>query len=99
MAISSLRFGSIGRNVLILATCQGLLFSINTVFALVSGLVGASLAPDPALATVPLGLFIAGAALSTYPASLLMGRIGRRPGFLIGASVGFYGGVLGAWAV
>lgn len=91
--------GIIGKNVLILAACQGLLFSINTVFAMVSGLVGASLAPDPALATVPLGLFIAGAALSTYPASLLMGRIGRRTGFLIGASIGFYGGVLGAWAV
>ena len=66
---------------------------------MVSGLVGASLAPDPSLATVPLGLFIAGAAFSTYPASMLMGRIGRRTGFLIGASIGFYGGVLGAWAV
>ena len=88
-----------GRNVLILATCQGLLFSINTAFAMVSGLVGATLASDPSLATVPLGLFITGAALSTYPASLLMGRIGRRLGFLIGAAVGFYGGVLGAWSV
>lgn len=99
MTIRSLRIGRTGRNITILATCQGLLFSINTVFAMVSGLVGASLAPDPSLATVPLGLFIAGAAFSTYPASMLMGRIGRRTGFLIGASIGFYGGVLGAWAV
>ena len=99
MLLDRPRIGRAGKNVLILATCQGLLFSINTVFAMVSGLVGATLAPDPSLATVPLGLFITGAALSTYPASLLMGRIGRRLGFLIGASVGFYGGVLGAWAV
>jgi len=94
-----LRFGRAGKNVLVLATCQGLLFSINTVFAMVSGLVGATLAPDPALATVPLGLFITGAALTTYPASILMGHIGRRAGFMIGAAIGFYGGVLGAWAV
>ena len=93
------RFGRSGKNVLVLATCQGLLFSINTIFAMVSGLVGATLASDPALATVPLGLFITGAALTTYPASILMGRIGRRAGFMIGAAIGFYGGVLGAWAV
>ena len=99
MLLDRPRFGRAGKNVLILAICQGLLFSINTVFAMVSGLVGATLAPDPSLATVPLGLFITGAALSTFPASLLMGRIGRRFGFLIGASVGFYGGVLGAYAV
>ena len=99
MLLDRLRFGRAGKNVLVLATCQGLLFSINTVFAMVSGLVGATLAPDPALATVPLGLFITGAALTTYPASILMGRIGRRAGFLIGAAIGFYGGVLGAWAV
>ena len=84
MLLERLRFGKAGKNVLVLATYQGLLFSINTVFAMVSGLVGATLAPDPALATVPLGLFITGAALTTYPASILMGRIGRRAGFLIG---------------
>ena len=99
MAFARLRLGGMGRNLLILATCQGLLFSINTAFVMVSGLVGAALAPDPSLATVPLGLFVTGAALSTYPASLLMGRVGRRLGFLIGAAVGFYGGVLGAWSV
>jgi len=99
MLLDRLRIGRAGKNVLVLATCQGLLFSINTVFAMVSGLVGLTLAPDPSLATVPVGLFITGAALTTYPASILMGRIGRRPGFLIGASIGFYGGVLGAWAV
>lgn len=92
-------FGKAGRNITILAVCQGLLFSVNTVFAIVTGLVGATLAPNPSMATVPVGLFITGAALSTYPASLLMARIGRRAGFLIGASFGFYGGVLGAWAV
>ena len=99
MAFARIRLGGTGRNLLILAACQGLLFSINTVFVMVSGLVGAALAPDPSLATAPLGLFITGAALSTYPASLLMGRVGRRPGFLIGGAAGFHGGVLGAWSV
>lgn len=95
----SARFSITGKNVALLAICQGLLFSINTVFAIVSGLVGLSLAPDPVMATVPLGLFIFGAALATFPASLFMARKGRRVGFLVGASFGFYGGLIAAFSI
>src|SRR3546814_11644202 len=50
----------------------------------ITALVGAGLAPTPALATLPLSLqFIATAAM-TIPASLLMGRFGRRAGFTFG---------------
>lgn len=57
-----------------------------------SGVVGASLAPEPGLATLPIALMMLGTVISTLPASLFMKRVGRRTGFMTGA---VFGGVLG----
>src|SRR3546814_8351566 len=65
----------------------------------ITALVGAGLAPTPALATLPLSLqFIATAAM-TIPASLLMGRFGRRAGFTFGGLLGMAGGAISCVAV
>ena len=80
------------RNVVILASSQALyLITAITVMTL-GGVVGQRLAPSPTLATLPVAAMMLGAVLTTLPASLLMRRIGRRAGFLIGAS---FGGVVG----
>jgi MFS family permease len=79
--------------------CQGLLFTINSIYMMVTGLVAVGLAPEASWASIPLGLFITGAAITTIPASLLMRRIGRRLGFMIGAAIGFHGGVVAAVAL
>ena len=50
-----------------------------------TGLVGAILAKDPSYATVPLSLQFLTIAITLIPVSLLMGKIGRRPMFLVGA--------------
>src|SRR3546814_16842906 len=69
--------------VALLAVCQALGMSCLALSITITALVGAGLAPTPALATLPLSLqFIATAAM-TLPASLLMGRFrseGRRVG-------------------
>ncbi len=81
------------RNVALLAANQALyLIAAITVMTL-SGVVGQQLAQTPALATLPVAMMQVGALVSTFPASMLMRRIGRRAGFLIG-SIG--GGMLGA---
>src|SRR3546814_14770935 len=65
----------------------------------ITALVGAGLAPTPALATLPLSLqFIATAAM-TIPASLLMGRFGRRAGFTFSGLLGMDGGAISCVAV
>jgi MFS family permease len=46
------------------------------------------LASDKSLATLPISAWMTGTMLVTIPASLLMGRIGRRAGFTIGALLG-----------
>ncbi len=68
------------------------------VFAVVA-LAGAMLAPAPELATLPLGLHFLSMMLATVPASLLMGKVGRRAGFTIGQLSGFCGALLSMWAL
>jgi hypothetical protein len=62
-------------------------------------LAGAILAPTPALSTVPFVLMLVGAAIATFPASILPGRFGRRSAFALGASLGIAGAAIGAWGI
>ena len=60
---------------------------------------GILLVDDKSLATLPLALQFVAMALTTIPASLYMGRFGRKVGFFTGASIGACGGALGAYAI
>jgi MFS family permease len=87
------------KNVAVLAGCQGLLLTNNSVLITVNALAGYALAPDKALATLPVTMYFVGSALTTIPVSLLMKRLGRRAGFMAGAISAILGSVLCAWAV
>ena len=60
--------------------------------------VGRVVAPSPALANLPYALTWVGAALASFPASILMDQFGRRAAFALGASTGAAGGLIAAWA-
>ncbi len=94
-----MRTPSLVRNVAILASCQAFFFMANTILITTSGLVGLTIAPSPALATVPLAAQFLGTMLATFPASLFMGRFGRRAGLVTGGLFGVASGLLGAYAV
>ena len=87
------------RNVLVLAFCQAAAMTSISMMATVSALAGQQLAADKSMATWPIGLQQLTVMLTTFPASLLMRRIGRRAGFTIGSSVGITGGALQCYAV
>ena len=87
------------RNVLLLAICQALGMSAVALSMTVASLVGLELAPQPYLATLPLGLHYLASLLATLPASHLMRHVGRRAGFSFGASLGFLAGLLSAWGI
>ena len=59
----------------------------------VGGIVGALLASDRSLATLPMTFFVVGTALTTIPAAMLMKRIGRQAGFLASALLGCAGAI------
>ena len=87
------------RNVVILAVCMALSNSAMTLQVTLGGLVGSILATDKALATLPVTCVVAGTALSTIPASMLMRRVGRKLGFMFGAVVAIGGSLLAALGV
>ncbi len=87
------------RNVFILSAGQALALSGATLVMAVSALAGTVLAPKPWMVTLPLAMMFLATMFSTIPASLLMGRIGRRPGFMIGQSIGLVGALVACWAL
>jgi MFS family permease len=87
------------RNVFVLATCQMLYNSGRSLLVATSPLIGYVIAPNKALATVPIFLAVAGTAAASVPASLLMRRIGRGPGFSCGSAIGVIGGLLCIWGI
>jgi MFS family permease len=82
------------RNVAILVTSQMLFMIASITVMTLSGVVGAHLSPDPSLATLPIAIMMLGTVVSTLPASLFMKKVGRRLGFLLGATLGGLGGGL-----
>lgn len=87
------------RVILILATCQALFQSAAILVMTLSSLVGQRLSSDPSLATLPIAANVLGIVIATIPASFLMGRHGRRPGFIMGALVGATGGAVSALGI
>lgn len=79
------------RQIALLVTAQALLYVNNVTQIAINALAGLALAPSPLWATLPITTYIIGSALTTVPASLLMGRLGRRAGFMIGALFGVAG--------
>ena len=87
------------RNVFLLAVCQMLLGSGRTLIIITVPVIGYTFAPDKALATLPTALVIVGTAITTFPASIYMGRVGRKAGFILGTLIGTGGGVVCVAAV
>lgn len=87
------------RNVALYFACQALVASTTSLLVATSAMVGAALAPDARLATLPATVQLVATFLATYPASQLMARLGRRAGFSIGAVLGVLGGGAAALAI
>ena len=86
-------------NVLRLATAQALAGANAAVIFATGAIIGSTLAPDPAWATVPVSVFVVGMALGTLPAGLIARRHGRRAAFMAGGTAGMMAGLIGAWAL
>ena len=84
------------RQVFLLATAQALFQIVSVLVMTIGGLAGSILAPSPEWATAPIAAMFLGTAVSTVPASIWMTRVGRRIGFIAGASLGTLGGLIAA---
>ena len=88
------------RTIGLLALCQGFFMSVQAASIATTPLAGhALLGVDKSLATFPIFLVHISIMLTTMPASLLMGRIGRRGGFSVGAMCGILSGGVSVAAI
>jgi MFS family permease len=78
---------------------QALYWSCSMIGITLTALVGLQLAPLNILATLPLCLWMLGNLFTVQPLSLFMQRHGRRPGLMLGAGAGVFGGLLSALGV
>lgn len=86
-------------DVLRLAIAQALAGANSAVVYATGAIVGNTLAPSPALATLPISVFVVGMAACTLPAGAIARRHGRRAAFLTGTGCGVLVGLLAAVAV
>ena len=87
------------RNVLLLAGSQALMLSAIVLSMSLAAILGALLAPDKSLATLPVAAMVVGTAIASLPAAMLMRRLGRRAGFLMGAGLGVSGSALAGYGL
>ncbi|HLD94320.1 MAG TPA: MFS transporter [Anaerolineales bacterium] len=87
------------RNVFLLALGQALGMAGPGTVVLLGGIIGADLAPNPSLATLPASLGIVSMALMSIPGALLMRAIGRKRGFILGNLIAASGALLAAFAI
>ena len=87
------------KRVYLLALCQALFLTCAVASVSVAAIVGAELAPTPWMTTLPYGLQFAVVILCAYPVSRMMGIMGRRPVFLLGACFAMAAGVTGYLAI
>ncbi|MGB1237219.1 MAG: MFS transporter [Pseudomonadales bacterium] len=87
------------KTVVLLSLCQALLGTGNILLIAMAALIGKGLAPSDALITLPLAMQFVGLMSATIPASLIMGRLGRRRGFYLGNCLGISGAAMCAFAL
>jgi len=86
-------------NIARLTVAQALAGANATVVYATGAIVGSSLAPDPALATLPISIFVVGMAVCSLPTGAVAQRHGRRTAFMMGTGCGVLVGLLSALAV
>ena len=87
------------KNIYSLGFAQIFGMSASIGYNLYGALVGIMLAPSKALITLPVSLLIIGPAIAAIPSALLMERIGRKWGQLIGAFMAITGTALSIFAL
>jgi predicted MFS family arabinose efflux permease len=87
------------RNAWVLAVAQALAGGNNTVIVATSGIVASLLAPDPALATLPISVMVAGMWMGTLPVGMLAKACGRRFALQTGSAFGIASGLISCAAV
>ena len=84
---------------MILAVAQALAGGNNVVLIATGAIVGAMLAPDRSLATVPVSIYVVGMWMGALPRGWIARHYGRRASFFVGTAFGVLAGLFNCAAV
>ncbi|MCR6672953.1 MFS transporter [Devosia ginsengisoli] len=87
------------RNIGLLAAVQAFGGSNSSIVMAVAALATVNFAPDPAMVTLPVTAMIVGLALSTSTATMIIYRLGRTRGLMLGAAIAIPASLMAALAV
>lgn len=87
------------RTIALLSVSQALNGSNGAIVIAVGGLAAATMAPDRSIATLPVTAMVIGLAVTSGIATFLIHRLGRRNGFMLGASLSLPAGLIAATAI
>ncbi|HWC91990.1 MAG TPA: MFS transporter, partial [Pseudolabrys sp.] len=87
------------RNALVLSAAQALAGGNNTVIVSTASIVGAALAPNAGLATLPITAMVMGMWIGSLPVGWLSRRYGRRAALQTGSAFGVLSGLISCFAV
>ncbi len=87
------------KNLLILTLSQVFSFTANIITVFLSGIVGSQITSIKFLSTLPTALSVVGTAIFTIIVAKIMGKIGRRLGFIFGALASSVTCLLAAYAI
>ena len=73
-------------------------YAITSMMVLLSGIIGAKIAPSPQFATLPMSAMVIGGAVAAIPAAMLMQRVGRKAGLAFGIIISLGGVALAFYA-
>ncbi|MEP4484585.1 MAG: MFS transporter [Halioglobus sp.] len=87
------------RTVWLLALANAVSASAFPLMMLIGSIIGASMAPAPKWATLPIALMVIGTACGVLPATRAMARLGRKPTFIVFNTIGVLGCLLAGQAL
>jgi len=87
------------RNITVYALSQALMMSAMTLILTTTALTGYALAEDKSMATIPVAAIFIAMLLTSIPASIIMGRIGRKAGFMFATLFGVSGSIIMTWSI
>ena len=86
------------KNIYVISMVMSCGFTITSMMVLLSGIIGAQIAPSPKYATLPMSAMVIGSAFAAIPAALLMQGIGRKAGIATGLMISLAGVGLALYA-
>ena len=89
----------LNKNLIILTICQVFSFTAPPITVFISGIVGLKISPIASLATLPTSLSIVGTAVFSFFAAKIMGKIGRKKGFMLSSIYSSLAALLGAFSI